>query len=102
MRSGHFSADVGQGDLPAPGTANGHSPENIYIDDIARRICAGFRVPDVRANTLYEGEYLLGTSIARPLIAKRLIEIAAGSQAISHRRLRQGQRPGAFRIRSMR
>ncbi len=62
-----------------------------------------FVFPMFRANTVYEGEYLLGTSIARPLIAKRLIEIArkTGADADLARRHRQGQRPGALRTRRL-
>jgi argininosuccinate synthase len=64
----------------------GITPENIYIDDLREEFVRDFVFPMFRANTVYEGEYLLGTSIARPLIAKRLIEIATmtGAQAISH------------------
>jgi hypothetical protein len=55
----------------------GIKPENIFIDDLREEFVRDFVFPMFRANTVYEGEYLLGTSIARPLIAKRLIEIAA-------------------------
>ena len=85
-----FTADVGQGEELEPARAKalkmGITPENIYIDDLREEFVTDFVFPMFRANTVYEGEYLLGTSIARPLIAKRLIEIAAmtGSQAISH------------------
>ena len=85
-----FTADVGQGEELEPARAKalqmGITPENIYIDDLREEFVRDFVFPMFRANTVYEGEYLLGTSIARPLIAKRLIEIAAmtGSQAISH------------------
>jgi len=80
-----FTADLGQGEELEPARAKalkmGIKPENIFIDDLR-----DFVFPMFRANTIYEGEYLLGTSIARPLIAKRLIEIAGmtGAQAISH------------------
>jgi argininosuccinate synthase len=85
-----FTADVGQGEELEPARAKalkmGIAPANIYIDDLREEFVRDFVFPMFRANTVYEGEYLLGTSIARPLIAKRLIEIAAetGSQAISH------------------
>ncbi len=85
-----FTADVGQGEELEPARAKalqmGITPGNIYIDDLREEFVRDFVFPMFRANTVYEGEYLLGTSIARPLIAKRLIEIAAmtGSQAISH------------------
>ncbi|MDD4977598.1 MAG: argininosuccinate synthase [Gallionella sp.] len=85
-----FTADVGQGEELEPARAKalkmGITPENIYIDDLREEFVRDFVFPMFRANTVYEGEYLLGTSIARPLIAKRLIEIAAetNSQAISH------------------
>ncbi len=85
-----FTADVGQGEELEPARAKalkmGIAPANIYIDDLREEFVRDFVFPMFRANTVYEGEYLLGTSIARPLIAKRLIEIAAmtNSQAISH------------------
>jgi argininosuccinate synthase len=85
-----FTADIGQGEELEPARAKalkmGIQPENIFIDDMREEFVRDFVFPMFRANTVYEGEYLLGTSIARPLIAKRLIEIAAktGAQAISH------------------
>jgi len=85
-----FTADIGQGEEFEPARAKalkmGIKPENIYIDDMREEFVRDFVFPMFRANTVYEGEYLLGTSIARPLIAKRLIEIAdmTGAQAISH------------------
>jgi argininosuccinate synthase len=85
-----FTADVGQGEELEPARAKalkmGIAPANIYIDDLREEFVRDFVFPMFRANTVYEGEYLLGTSIARPLIAKRLIEIASltGAQAISH------------------
>lgn len=85
-----FTADVGQGEELEPARAKalkmGIEPSNIYIDDLREEFVRDFVFPMFRANTVYEGEYLLGTSIARPLIAKRLIEIASmtGAQAISH------------------
>ena len=85
-----FTADLGQGEELEPARQKalkfGIKPENIYIDDVREEFVRDFVFPMVRANTVYEGEYLLGTSIARPLIAKRLIEIAreTGADAISH------------------
>lgn len=85
-----FTADVGQGEELEPARAKalkmGIAPANIYIDDLREEFVRDFVFPMFRANTIYEGEYLLGTSIARPLIAKRLIAIAneTGAQAISH------------------
>ncbi|MBU3737158.1 MAG: argininosuccinate synthase [Methylobacterium sp.] len=85
-----FTADIGQGEELEPARAKalkfGIRPEQIYIDDLREEFVRDFVFPMFRANTLYEGEYLLGTSIARPLIAKRLIEIAreTGADAISH------------------
>ena len=85
-----FTADLGQGEELAPARAKaelmGVKPENIYIDDLREEFVGDFVFPMMRANALYEGVYLLGTSIARPLISKRLIEIAAetGADAIAH------------------
>ncbi len=85
-----FTADLGQGEELEPARQkalkSGIKPENIYIDDLREEFVRDFVFPMFHANTVYEGEYLLGTSIARPLIAKRLIDIAAktGAQAISH------------------
>jgi len=85
-----FTADLGQGEELEPARAKalkfGIQPKNIFIDDLREEFVRDFVFPMFRANTIYEGEYLLGTSIARPLIAKRLIEIArkTGAQAISH------------------
>ncbi len=85
-----FTADLGQGEELEPARQKalkfGIPQENIFIDDLREEFVRDFVFPMFRANTVYEGEYLLGTSIARPLIAKRLIEIAAmtGAQAISH------------------
>ena len=85
-----FTADLGQGEELEPARAKalkfGIKPENIYIDDLREEFVRDFVFPMFRANTVYEGEYLLGTSIARPLIAKRMIEIAnlTGADAISH------------------
>ncbi len=85
-----FTADVGQGEELEPARQKalkfGIKPEHIYIDNLQEEFVRDFVFPMFRANTIYEGEYLLGTSIARPLIAKRLIEIAeeTGADAISH------------------
>ena len=85
-----FTADLGQGEELEPARSKalmlGVKPEQIFIDDLRLEFVRDFVFPMFRANTVYEGEYLLGTSIARPLIAKRLIEIAAqaGADAVSH------------------
>ena len=85
-----FTADIGQGEELEPARAKalkfGIKPENIYIDDLREEFVRDFVFPMFRANTIYEGEYLLGTSIARPLIAKRQIEIAREVKAdsVSH------------------
>ncbi len=85
-----FTADLGQGEELDPARAKatqlGIKPENIFIEDLREEFVRDYVFPMFRANTIYEGEYLLGTSIARPLIAKRLVEIAndTGAQAISH------------------
>jgi argininosuccinate synthase len=83
-----FTADLGQGEEvePARAKAQAMGIKEIYIDDLREEFSRDFVFPMFRANTVYEGEYLLGTSIARPLIAKRLIEIAneTGANAISH------------------
>lgn len=83
-----FTADLGQGEElePARNKARSAGVKEIYIDDLREEFVRDFVFPMFRANTVYEGEYLLGTSIARPLIAKRLIEIAAETKAdaISH------------------
>jgi argininosuccinate synthase len=83
-----FTADLGQGEElePAREKAKKFGVNEIYIDDLREEFVRDFVFPMFRANTVYEGEYLLGTSIARPLIAKRLIEIAneTKADAISH------------------
>jgi argininosuccinate synthase len=85
-----FTADLGQGEELAPARekalAMGVKAENIFIDDLREEFVRDFVWPMFRANTLYEGQYLLGTSIARPLIAKRQIEIAnlVGADAVCH------------------
>ncbi|MGO0307989.1 argininosuccinate synthase [Endozoicomonas acroporae] len=83
-----FTADLGQGEEvePARAKAEALGIKQIYIDDLREEFVRDFVFPMFRANTIYEGEYLLGTSIARPLISKRLIEIAneTGADAIAH------------------
>jgi argininosuccinate synthase len=83
-----FTADLGQGEEvePARAKAQAMGVKDIFIEDVREEFVRDFVFPMFRANTVYEGEYLLGTSIARPLIAKRLVEIAneTGADAISH------------------
>jgi argininosuccinate synthase len=83
-----FTADIGQGEElePARIKAEKYGVKEIYIEDLQEEFVRDFVFPMFRANAIYEGEYLLGTSIARPLISKRLIEIAkeTGADAISH------------------
>jgi argininosuccinate synthase len=83
-----FTADIGQGEEvePARAKAIAAGVKEIYIEDLREEFARDFVFPMFRANTVYEGEYLLGTSIARPLISKRLVEIAdeVGADAISH------------------
>ncbi len=83
-----FTADIGQGEElePARIKAEKYGVKEIYIEDLQKEFVRDYVYPMFRANTVYEGEYLLGTSIARPLIAKRLVEIAAetGADAVSH------------------
>ena len=85
-----FTADLGQGEELEPARRKalqfGILPEHIFIDDLREEFVRDFVFPMFRANAVYEGEYLLGTSIARPLIAKRQIEIAhkTGADAVSH------------------
>jgi argininosuccinate synthase len=83
-----FTADLGQGEEvePARAKAQALGVKEIYIDDLREEFVRDYVFPMFRANAIYEGEYLLGTSIARPLIAKRMIEIAnqTGADAISH------------------
>ena len=83
-----FTADIGQGEEvePARAKAKAAGIKEIYIEDLKEEFVRDFVFPMFRANTIYEGEYLLGTAIARPLISKRLIEIAneTGADAISH------------------
>jgi argininosuccinate synthase len=83
-----FTADIGQGEEVEPARAKAEAAgiKEIYIEDLREEFARDFVYPMFRANAIYEGEYLLGTSIARPLIAKRLVEIAneTGADAISH------------------
>ena len=85
-----FTADIGQGEEVEPARvkalALGIKPENIFIDDLREEFVKDYVFPMFRANAIYEGEYLLGTSIARPLIAKRQVEIAhiTGADGVSH------------------
>ena len=83
-----FTADIGQGEEvePARAKAEAMGVREIHIEDLTETFVREYVFPMFRANALYEGEYLLGTSIARPLIARRLVEIAAatGADAISH------------------
>jgi argininosuccinate synthase len=85
-----FTADLGQGGELEPARAKaallGVKPENIFVEDVREEFVRDFVFPMFRANALYEGVYLLGTSIARPLIAKRQIEIArrVGADAVAH------------------
>jgi argininosuccinate synthase len=85
-----FTADLGQGEELEPARQKalllGIPPENIHIEDLREEFVRDFVFPMFRANALYEGLYLLGTSIARPLISKRLVEIAAatGADAVAH------------------
>ncbi|RLJ15694.1 argininosuccinate synthase [bacterium endosymbiont of Escarpia laminata] len=83
-----FTADIGQGEEVEPVRAKAEAAgiKEIYIEDLTEEFVRDYVFPMFRANAIYEGEYLLGTSIARPLIAKRLIEIAneTGADAISH------------------
>ncbi len=85
-----FTADLGQGEEVGPARRKaemlGVKPENIFIEDLREEFVRDFVFPMFRANTQYEGDYLLGTSIARPLIAKRQIEIAraVNADAVCH------------------
>src|SRR5215467_851116 len=85
-----FTADLGQGEELEPARAKarllGIKPANIFIEDLRDEFVRDYVFPMFRANTVYEGEYLLGTSVARPLIAKRQIEIAnqVGADAVAH------------------
>src|SRR5712692_2146689 len=83
-----FCADLGQGEelSPVEGKAKSGGATKVYIEDLREEFARDFVFPMLRANAVYEGSYLLGTSIARPLIAKRQVEIAAaeGADAVAH------------------
>ena len=85
-----FTADLGQGEELAPARKKaellGIKPQNIFVEDLREEFVRDYVFPMFRANALYEGQYLLGTSIARPLIAKKQIEIAekVGADAVAH------------------
>jgi argininosuccinate synthase len=99
-----FTADLGQGEELGPARDKalllGIKPENIFIDDLREEFIGDFVFPMFRMNALYEGQYLLGTSIARPLIAKRQIEIAeqVGADAVSHGATGKGNDQVRFEI----
>ena len=97
-----FTADIGQGEEvePARNKAEALGVKEIFIDDLKEEFVRDFVFPMFRANALYEGVYLLGTSIARPLIAKRQIEIAnlTGSDAVSHGATGKGNDQVRFEI----
>ncbi|PAF45800.1 argininosuccinate synthase [Helicobacter sp. 11S02629-2] len=99
-----FTADIGQGEEVEPARTKalslGIKPENIFIKDLKLEFVRDFVFPMFRANTIYEGEYLLGTSIARPLIAKYLIDIAkeTNADAISHGATGKGNDQVRFEI----
>ena len=102
-----FTADLGQGEELAPARAKaellGIKPENIFIEDVREEFVRDFVFPMFRANALYEGLYLLGTSIARPLISKRLVEIAAmtGADAVAHGATGKGNDQVRFELTAM-
>jgi len=97
-----FTADIGQGEEvePARAKAKAMGVKEIYIDDLREEFVRDFVFPMFRANAIYEGEYLLGTSIARPLIAKRLVEIAnaTNADAVSHGATGKGNDQVRFEI----
>ena len=100
-----FTADLGQGEEvePARAKAQAMGIKDIYIEDLREDFARDYVFPMFRANTIYEGEYLLGTSIARPLIAKRLIDIAneTGANAISHGATGKGNDQVRFELGAM-
>jgi len=99
-----FTADLGQGEEVEPARQKaldlGIKPENIFIDDLREEFVKDYVFPMFRANAIYEGEYLLGTSIARPLIAKRQVEIAkiTGADAVAHGATGKGNDQVRFEI----
>src|ERR1700748_1964236 len=100
-----FTADLGQGEELGPARKKaemfGIKPNNIHIDDVREEFVRDFVFPMFRANALYEGQYLLGTSIARPLIAKRQIDIAreTGADAVAHGATGKGNDQVRFQVR---
>src|SRR5437763_16747541 len=99
-----FTADLGQGEELEPARAKaillGIKPENIFIEDLREEFVRDYVFPMFRANALYEGQYLLGTSIARPLIGKKQIEIAekVGADAVAHRATGKGKDQVRFEL----
>ena len=97
-----FTADIGQGEEvePAQAKAKALGVKQIFIEDLCEDFVRDYVLPMFRANTVYEGEYLLGTSIARPLVSKRLVEIAqeTGAEAISHGATGKGNDQVRFEI----
>src|SRR5947207_3365197 len=97
-----FTADIGQGEElePARAKAMAAGVTEIYVDDLREEFVRDFVFPMFRANAIYEGEYLLGTSIARPLIAKRQIEIAreTNADAVAHGATGKGNRSEERRV----
>jgi len=99
-----FTADIGQGEEVEPARQKaldlGIKPENIFIEDLREEFVKDYVFPMFRANTIYEGEYLLGTSIARPLIAKKQVEIAnkVGADGVSHGATGKGNDQVRFEI----
>src|ERR687884_122304 len=97
-----FTADIGQGEELAPARSKAQllGVKDIFIEDLREEFVRDFVFPMFRANAQYEGEYLLGTSIARPLIAKHLIEIArkTGADAIAHGATGKGNDPVRFEL----
>src|ERR1043165_7486339 len=99
-----FTADLGQGGELAPAREKalllGIRPQNIFVEDLREEFVRDYVFPMFRANTVYEGQYLLGTSIARPLIAKRQIEIAhrVGADAVCHGATGKGNDQGRFEL----
>src|SRR6478609_4234262 len=99
-----FTADLGQGEELEPARAKavllGIKPENIFIEDLREEFVRDYVFPMFRANTVYEGQYLLGTSIARPLIARKQIEIAdkVGADAVAHGATGKGNDQVRFEI----
>jgi len=99
-----FTADLGQGEEVEPAREkaikHGIKPENVFILDIQEEFVKDYVFPMFRANAIYEGEYLLGTSIARPLIAKKQIEIAkqVGADAVAHGATGKGNDQVRFEI----